>query len=101
MSTDIGFAELLHTFVESLPQSWNPRRDQPEHDRMFNGRAQIEMEFGQQSNTARQWLIEALAFSATVQGGFAAHTDDGLGLRTFGAVARGWVAKGTNQGLGQ
>lgn len=92
---DHNFHEQLHSVVNGLPKSWNPRREQPEWDRMFNGRASIQHNFTKRTDKAQQWLTEAAAFSEVIKGGFESPTE----LSVFAGNAREFIAKGTAQGL--
>jgi hypothetical protein len=85
--------------VNALPGSWMPRRNQPEWDRDFNGRTEIQQNFNARTDKAGDWAMYALAFSEVILGGFAGGGDDGLTLADMGANARAFIAKGANQGL--
>jgi hypothetical protein len=77
-----------------------PRREQPEWDRDFSGRAEIQTAFSHKMDKARQWAVEAVAFSEILKDGFREDGDtDDSRLIAFGAEARKIVAKGKNQGL--
>lgn len=92
------FANLAMQANEFLPQSWNPRREQPERDRYFTGRADFLWNFNHHTERAITWYAEALAFSQIILGGFDT-AKGGIDLPYIGRVAREHIAKGKNQGL--
>lgn len=91
------WSDLMNAVTE-LPPTWQPRREQPEWDRAFTGRADMQVQFSARTDTARQWLVEALTFSEILKAGFRSEecTDDS-GLRSFGAMMRHHIAKGKQQ----
>lgn len=98
MDANIDWAE-LGAKVNSLPNTWMPRREQPEWDRMFTGMAEIQVSFQGRTDKARQWSVEAVAFSEILKGGFrdADGPQDDTALLAFGKEMRAVVAKGKNQ----
>jgi hypothetical protein len=88
----------IMTAVTKLPGTWNPRREQPEWDRDFTGRADIEVQFGHATDKARDWALTALAFSDTLKMGFRKEPQhDDRELIAFGAEMRKVIAKGKAQ----
>ncbi|AWY07441.1 hypothetical protein SEA_UNTPL_41 [Streptomyces phage UNTPL] len=67
--TDSSF-EALFEGVKQLPGSWGPRREQPEWDRDFGGRADIQWHFAHRTDTAKEWMAFALGFSSTLIDGY-------------------------------
>lgn len=101
MANSDEFMELLHQVNESVPGSWNPRREQPEYDRMFDGKMEINQNFSNGTDKAHTWLRECAAFSQVIVGGFAGGGDDGLTLADMGLIANERIKDGKNQGLDQ
>jgi hypothetical protein len=100
MSNSDEFMELLHEVNEAVPGSWNPRREQPEYDRMFNGRAEINQHFSNGTDKATTWLRECTAFSTVIKDGFeGGGGGDSRDLSTFARDARQYLSLGKNQGL--
>lgn len=96
---DAEWTEIMQA-VTSLPGSWQPRREQPEWDRDFTGRMEIQAEFGHRTDKARAWAVTALVFSDTLKQGFREDpSEDDSRLIAFGAEMRKHIAKGKNQGL--
>lgn len=63
--------------LDDLPSSWGPRREQPERDRDFSGKAEIRAEFGRGSFRAIEWVVTATAFSEIIKGGYSTgHVSD-------------------------
>ncbi len=84
--------------IQALPHSWEPRREQPSWDRLFDGRAEIRTNFVAKTDKARQWTVEALSFSAIVREGFRQDPEaDDTELIKFGQQAREHIAKGKQQ----
>lgn len=70
MQNELSFKDMLITVANTLPENWGPRREQPEWDRDFNGRADIQSHFQTKSDKARDWMTYALAFSETLVSGY-------------------------------
>lgn len=86
--------------VTALPDSWMPRRDQPEWDRDFSGRNEIQVSFSHRTDKALTWMREAVAFSDTVKLGFREDpNEDDTRLMSFAKDMRVHIAKGKAQGL--
>lgn len=91
--TDSSF-EALFEGVKQLPGSWGPRRDQPEWDRDFGGRADIQSNFQHRTDKAREWMAFALGFSATLIDGYGDLSE----VRKAGLEAvKNYVPKGKKQ----
>ena len=69
MQQDQSFESMMQA-VTQLPPAWMPRREQPSWDRDFNGKADINAQFGHKTEAAREWLAFALAFSETLTSGY-------------------------------
>jgi hypothetical protein len=97
MAQTDDFATLMSK-VTKLPDTWMPRREQPEWDRDFSGRAEIQTHFGAKTDKAVTWMREAVAFSETLKGGFRQDpTEDDSRLIAFAKDMRGHIAKGKQQ----
>lgn len=84
--------------VTKLPDSWMPRREQPEWDRDFSGRAEIQVAFSHKTDKAETWMREAVAFSETLKLGFREDpNEDDARLIAFAKDMRGHIAKGKQQ----
>jgi hypothetical protein len=84
--------------VTALPDTWMPRREQPEWDRDFSGRAEIQTAFGHRTDKAVTWMREAVAFSDTLKLGFREDPkEDDSRLIAFAKDMREHIAKGKVQ----
>jgi hypothetical protein len=94
---EAGWTEIMQA-VTALPGSWQPRREQPEWDRDFTGRADVQTQFAHQTDKARDWCVTALVFSDTLKQGFRKDpSEDDTRLIEFAKEMRGYIAKGKNQ----
>lgn len=94
MPNEMSFKDMLKAVANDLPETWSPRREQPEWDRDFSGRAEIHHQFSTGGDKARDWMAFALAFSSTLIDGY-----EGLdNVRQAGLSAiKTYVPKGQKQ----
>jgi hypothetical protein len=62
--------EELYEGVKELPGTWGPRREQPEWDRDFSGKAEILASFQHKTDKAADWMRWTLRFSHTLVEGY-------------------------------
>lgn len=81
------FSDAVQAFKQ-LPATWHPRRTQPSWDRDFTGREDMMNQMKARTNTARDHIFEAVAFSEIVMNGMT--ESERLGM---GETARAHIAK--------
>lgn len=89
-----SFDAMFAALKADIPNTWGPRREQPEWDRDFGGSADIQFHFSHRTDAAHMWLAFCLNFSETLIDGFEGKDN----VLQFGReTVKAYVPKGKKQ----